>query len=257
MRFLKENIDLKQFFEKVRFGSLLMLDYDGTLAPFVEDRMKAYPYSGINERLAALVRLKTTYVVIISGRRLEDLEKLLQLPDGIELWGSHGLEKKLSNGQTTTISMSPSLAEGIKLGIDICHNKIDPKYYEAKPYGVALHWRGVTPAKRIEMENKVIGLWEKICEKGLLEIHQFDGGVELRPKGIGKGDAVNQIISEQGKTVAVAYLGDDQTDEEAFAALGERGLKILVRKEVRPSLADVQLVPPDDLLVFLDRWIGD
>jgi hypothetical protein len=45
------------------------------------------------------------------------------------------------------------------------------------------------------------------------------------------------------------------TDEEAFAAMPDQDLKVLVRKELRETRADLWLVPPDDLLTFLDRWI--
>jgi len=53
----------------------------------------------------------------------------------------------------------------------------------------------------------------------------------------------------------MAYLGDDITDEDAFQALGNRGLKVLVRQEPRQTLADIQIKPPDDLFKFLDKWI--
>jgi len=54
----------------------------------------------------------------------------------------------------------------------------------------------------------------------------------------------------------VAYLGDDLTDEDAFAAMGNRGLSILVRGEVRRSCARFWLRPPEELLHFLDEWIA-
>ncbi|RME26788.1 MAG: trehalose-phosphatase, partial [Candidatus Zixiibacteriota bacterium] len=50
-------------------------------------------------------------------------------------------------------------------------------------------------------------------------------------------------------------LGDDRTDEDAFAALSSRGLKVLVRSEPRETAADLRLVPPDELRSFLDRWL--
>jgi hypothetical protein len=53
----------------------------------------------------------------------------------------------------------------------------------------------------------------------------------------------------------VAFLGDDQTDEEAFAAIGDRGLKVLVRNNLRPTRANVKLTPPHELVDFLDNWI--
>jgi trehalose-6-phosphatase len=54
----------------------------------------------------------------------------------------------------------------------------------------------------------------------------------------------------------VAYLGDDLTDEDAFAAVGDRGLSFLVRGEARASNARYWLRPPEELLEFLDGWLA-
>lgn len=53
---------------------------------------------------------------------------------------------------------------------------------------------------------------------------------------------------------AVAYLGDDLSDEGAFIALEGRGLTVLVRHELRPTVTQAWLLPPDELLVFMTRW---
>ncbi|QLH37664.1 MAG: hypothetical protein HWD61_15220 [Parachlamydiaceae bacterium] len=76
---------------------LLLLDYDGTLAPFTPNRFEAWPYEGITERLEELLKIKRIRVVIISGRNVADLQKLLVLCYQPEMWGSHGLER-FSNG---------------------------------------------------------------------------------------------------------------------------------------------------------------
>jgi trehalose-phosphatase len=81
--------------------------------------------------------------------------------------------------------------------------------------------------------------------------------LELRIHGINKGEAMRTILAESPLQCVCAYLGDDTTDEEVFAVLGERGLKVLVRAEPRPTLADVCLRPPEELCLFLDRWTKD
>jgi trehalose-phosphatase len=73
--------------------------------------------------------------------------------------------------------------------------------------------------------------------------------------GPGKGDAVRAILQESDSRVAVAYLGDDQTDEDAFHALKGNGLTVLVRPQSRPTAADVWLQPPQELLQFLQEWL--
>lgn len=84
----------------------------------------------------------------------------------------------------------------------------------------------------------------------------FDGGIEITIGARDKGDAVRTILSEIGTDSAVAYLGDDTTDEAAFAALKGRGLNVLVRDEYRRTLADVWIRPPDEVAAFLSSWVS-
>ena len=87
-----------------------------------------------------------------------------------------------------------------------------------------------------------------------LQILDFDGGVEIRVRGRDKGSAVRAILEECGSNAAVAYLGDDFTDEDAFHALRGRGLTALVREQPRETFADIQLRPPQELIHFLEDW---
>jgi trehalose 6-phosphate phosphatase len=255
MKLLNHEINIPDFFMRVRRGALLMLDYDGTLAPFVKERMQAFPYPDVKERLLALKNLKTTRTIIVSGRSLLDLETLLEIPD-LELWGSHGLERKLSTEKTIYTEINAKLSNALKSAIEICHENLDSEHIEIKPYAVAVHTRGISQSGllRIELVEK---LWKKICLNNALEIHSFDGGLELRPKMWNKGNVIQQLLTEVPINTAIAYLGDDATDEQAFASLGNKGLKVLVRAHFRPTLADLYLIPPQELLKFLDQWIGE
>lgn len=67
---------------------------------------------------------------------------------------------------------------------------------------------------------------------------------------------MRELLSETPNNTPIAYLGDDTTDEKAFKALGENGLKVLVKDKLRPTLADLHLIPPKDLLEFLNQWQG-
>ena len=87
------------------------------------------------------------------------------------------------------------------------------------------------------------------------ELLDFDGGLELRAASKNKGDAVSAILAECKAGFAAAYLGDDQTDESAFRAIKGQGLAILVRSQPRPTLADVWLEPPEELIQFLRGWL--
>lgn len=248
-------MNIHNFFEKLSKKSLLMLDYDGTLAPLVKERDHAYPYPGIKDRLIELLKLKTTRTVIISGRSLSELEKLLDFPKGLELWGSHGLERKMLDGRIISAPINSKLRRGLEEGKQACLKHATPDHCEIKPYGVALHWRGMDPTKKKQMATPIEHLWKQIASFYELNFLRFDGGFELRLPDKNKGDAVKALLNEMPKDAAIAYLGDDLTDEEAFAELGDRGLKVLIRKQLRPTSADIHLIPPNELLTFLDQWI--
>lgn len=124
---------------------------------------------------------------------------------------------------------------------------------ERKPLSVALHWRGLSPGKIEAIRAMALDYLPRLIKGTDLALHEFDGGVELRPRGITKASVVETILAEV-RTEAVAYLGDDFTDEDAFAALRGRGLGVLVRDELRETKADLWLRPPDELLDFLRRW---
>src|SRR5207237_4894610 len=108
---------------------------------------------------------------------------------------------------------------------------------EVKPGGIAVHWRGLSAAERSLMETKIRSLFASAIEDRGLHLLPFDGGLELRAPGKNKGDAVSAILQEFGSEVAAAYLGDDQTDENAFRAIKGRGIAVLVRPEPRPNVA--------------------
>jgi trehalose 6-phosphate phosphatase len=255
VKILRNAIDIGNFFERVRTTSLLMLDYDGTLAPLVKERMQAFPYPGVKDRLFALLSLKKARTAIISGRRLSDLEELLDFHRGLELWGSHGLERKLPDGRMICAKINAKIQKGLEDGKRACLEHVDLEHCEIKPYGIALHWRGMNEVQKSQTAVAIQPLWEQIAAVYGLELHHFDDGLELRCKEKNKGDAVHELLSEMPNDAAVAYLGDDLTDEEAFERLGDRGLKILVREQYRPTLADIHLIPPKELLTFLDLWI--
>ena len=92
----------------------LLLDYDGTLAPFQVDRSKAVPYPGIRQALERIITLQNTYVVVITGRGINDILPLLELSQLPEIWGSHGWERLTPEG---TYEIAP-LDGRAKAGLD-------------------------------------------------------------------------------------------------------------------------------------------
>jgi trehalose 6-phosphate phosphatase len=234
---------------------ILLLDYDGTLAPFRLRRDEAVPYPGLRETLNEFLRLDHTRIIIVSGRSVDDLVPLLKLERNPEIWGSHGLERLLPNGTYDVARLGENVLKGLEeTNLWIAREGL-LGHCETKPSGMAIHTRGLTPTLAEEVAEKVLnGLSYLLSDSGL-ELRRFDGGIELRVSGVNKGVAVTAVLDEGGKNTTAAYLGDDLTDEDAFKAIKGRGLGVLVRKEFRPTAADLWLKPPKELLEFLNGWL--
>ena len=257
MKFAERRDVYASFFAQVRQSSkrVLMLDYDGTLAPFTPDRTRAYPYREIPS-LVSQIMGRNTRVVLISGRAATELLFLSGIHPHPEIWGSHGAERLLPDGTYESDTPAPQQRAGRQLAEkSLTEAGLTPRM-EAKPGAIAVHWRGVSGSEREAIEEKVKKTSGPLIKDYGLQLLPFDGGLELRVPGKTKGDAVSAILAEAGKGVAAAYLGDDQTDENAFRAIKGRGLAVLVRPEPRPTLADVWLRPPDELGGFLRDWLA-
>jgi len=257
MRILQPSIDLESFFDGLREAParILFLDYDGTLAPFVIEREKAIPYEGVRDRIRAIGEGGKTRIVIVSGRTTGDLMPLLDLDESPEIWGGHGSERRRPGGATETrvltVAEEMVLAKAEEWGA--AHNA--EERLERKPASVALHVRGLPTEKASAVIERAQTVWEEIAGETKVEIHTFDGGIEMRVPGRDKGYAVCTVLAEAPDRTAAAYLGDDRTDEDAFRALAGRGLRVLVRPDCRePTEADLWIRPPEELLSFLDRW---
>ncbi|NJM69024.1 MAG: trehalose-phosphatase [Scytonema sp. RU_4_4] len=244
------------FFDKITEAEerLLLLDYDGTLAPFRVERDKAFPYPEVTKLLKEIIQTQTTRIVIITGRSIKDIIPLLNLDPIPEIWGSHGWEHLSVDGKYTMTSFDNDTKQALADARDYIASLNLLDYCEQKPASIAVHWRGLAADIANLIHTKVMKKWTKLTEQTKLEIRPFNGGIELCVMGKNKGTAVQTIISGIGAKAAVAYLGDDLTDEDAFNAVKPRGVSVLVCQYFRPTAADLWLKPPKELVDFLSKW---
>ena len=249
--------EVEAFLETVAQASqsLLMLDFDGTLAPFHMDRRKAFPYPGITPVLQEILELENTRVVIVSGRDAIELIPLLAVNPHPEVWGLHGLQRVKTDGSMEVSALDESTLKALAAADDWLVSQQLEHAAEFKAGSIAVHWRGVHEPEAQEIHRRVMLGWAEIAQQSELDLLQFDGGVEIRSKQANKGAAVRALIGEMNPDVPAAYLGDDITDEDAFQAINGLGLSILVRPLWRPTAAQLWLRPPDELLDLLTRWL--
>lgn len=250
-------IVLEAFLQQINVApsSALLLDYDGTLAPFHVDRSRAYPYPGAISILERIVQSGKTRVIIISGRPILELQTLLTPMNNLEMWGSHGLEHQLADGSYYCVRINEEDAVSLAAAKEwVVAAGLLPRA-EIKPGGIAIHWRGMQPAEARSVQARTRDGWTELAERSGLKLLQFEAGLELRVARPDKGDAVRSILANLGPSVPIAYFGDDLTDEDAFHVLSGHGLTALVRADYRETIADVWIKPPHELIDVLERWL--
>lgn len=258
---------MTDFFDRLPHARrrVLMVDYDGTLAPFSTDRLLAAPYAGARDLLMRIHTQPATRLVIVSGRPAREAADLLSLAPRPETWGVHGWERLTPSGQLVR-AILPAQAKralhrllSLRPPLEAAGAVVEEKYAS-----IAVHTRDL-PDPSVQ---RVRHLLEEFAPRAdgqprqdAVYLQAFDGGYELRALGPNKGTVVRGVLREEARDALIAYVGDDVTDEDAFNALGGRGLAVRVlppgstpSAAQRPTAAQVSLHAPDELLQFLSRW---
>ncbi len=234
-------VELQRALDSVSGASRLLVtcDFDGTLAPIVGNPADARMLPAAATALTALAELHDTEVALVSGRALEVLRTLSgfsEAPASIHLVGSHGAE--FDTGFAHDID-EDLLARIIAELNEIAADKPGAAV-ETKPASVALHVRNASPADgeaAIAQARQASKSWgaHATAGKAVLEfaVIQTD-----------KGEAVD-ILRDQTGSTAVVFLGDDVTDEKAFARMrdGDIGVKV----GPGDSAARFRVDTPDDV----------
>ena len=202
---------------------LIGCDYDGTLAPLVDDPTTAAPLPEAVAAVRALASLPQTLVAVISGRALRDLATLSRLPSEVHLIGSHGSEFDLGFIQRLAPELLDLHGRLVEELTKISHAHPGVRL-ETKPASVAVHVRGTDrdlAERALEAVRRGPATWPNIHVTNGKEV------IELSLMATDKGAAVN-ALRVQASASAVLYLGDDVTDENAFGQLHgpDVGIKI-------------------------------
>jgi trehalose-phosphatase len=213
---------------------LVACDYDGTLAPIVDDHTNAAPLPEAVAAIRSLAALPQTTVAVISGRSLRDLAALSRLPSEVHLVGSHGSEFDVGFVER----IAPELGElRTRLGraiMELAGNRPGIRL-EQKPASVAVHTRGADhriATDTLEALRSGPATWPGVHVTTGKEV------MELSVVATDKGKAVDELRTQLSAT-AVIFLGDDVTDENAFANLQgpDVGIKIGPADETKATYA--------------------
>lgn len=216
----------------------LLLDYDGTLVPFVPTPDLARPDAPLLELLTALAHRPSTYVHVVSGRTRESLEEFLgRLPIGLH--GEHGLWSRMPGSDWTQLPLGDTSWLSIaREAIDDATARTPGAFVERKVGGFSWHYRAADREAAARNAPALLETLTRSLADAPAEVFPGDHVVEVRPRGIHKGRVVPAVAATLPRGAAMAALGDDRTDEDLLAA-------VPIRVRVGPREGDADLVLPD------------
>ena len=239
---------------------LVALDFDGTLAPIVEDPDTAAPLPPALAAVRELTGLPGTSVAVVSGRTLASLRALLGHAGPLALVGSHGAEvdSEEVGGNDGVGARERELLARLHDTVAGIVSASPGTVLEEKPAAVVLHTRRADRATALAATAAALlgpARWEGV--------HTLPGKevVELAVTDVSKGGALHRLRAGLGlETGGVLYAGDDTTDELAFEALDDDAGDVTVKVGPGRTAARHRVAGPDalaDLLAELARLRQD
>lgn len=245
---------LQDLADRIRSGRrvILFTDFDGTLVPICDKPLAVFASDEVQTVLSRLA--KQAGVAVVSGRDLADLIPRVGV-EGIAYAGNHGLEIHGPGYEfrvPEAVERSPELHE-IVTELTVALSGVLSSWVQNKELTASVHFRQVDPAQ----VPRVVAIVEQILipHQERFELRPGKMVLEVRPRvNWHKGEALKWLWNRMNATPNTIgiYLGDDATDEDAFAALPD-GVTVLVGSP-RPSEARYRLNGPEEVLEFL-KWL--
>ena len=236
----------------------VFFDFDGTLSNIVKNPDAAQLVEGAADALTSLTA--QCPVAILSGRDLADVRRRIGLP-GIWYAGSHGFELTGPDGahheNPEAAASIPVLGEAAAELADQLGD-IAGVVVEHKRFGVAVHYRNAARNRVGEVAAAVRSAGQRTA----LRVTTGREVIELRPNvDWDKGKTLHWVLEhirddEQPGPLLPIYLGDDITDEDAFDAVADDGIPIVVRHSDdgdRATAATYALDSPERAREFTER----
>jgi alpha,alpha-trehalase len=230
----------------------VFLDYDGTLTPIVSHPEKALLSDSMRQALQSLVMQAP--VAILSGRDLDDVRQRVNIvaivyagSHGFDIAGPRGLRKQVATQFLPELDMVEE-----ELGKQLA--EIAGVRVERKRFSIAAHYRNVNESDVPNVEravSEVAARHRELRKMNGKKVYELLLDIDWD-----KGKAVLWLLETLGlerAKVRPIYIGDDRTDEDAFRALGRRGIGILVSEQPRSTAARYALKNPAEVERFLRK----
>jgi trehalose 6-phosphate phosphatase len=219
----------------------LFLDYDGTLAEFAPTPDLIEPKPQVFELLEELAASPRIRVTVLSGRRLEHIQKLLPA-SGIFLAGSYGIELQTPKGKVIHRveyeEIRPLLDEIKPQWASLIHSR-EGFYLEDKGWTLAIHARFAKDYEAEQVLTQGREVLERVSPGSQFEIVRGHKFLEIAPRLAHKGEAVAYLLDRYPlQDMHLIYIGDDDRDEEAFPVIQAHGgmaIKVIQHSQTAPQ----------------------
>ncbi|MFO1014681.1 MAG: trehalose-phosphatase [Caulobacteraceae bacterium] len=224
----------------------LFADLDGTLAPIEARPDQVRPEAARTALLRDLSAALDGRLAILSGRGLDDLDRLLG-GSVTAVAAIHGLIRRDARGWVHEAPPHPDLPRAAEALVRFAaaHPGL---LAETKSHAAALHYRA---APRLEAEARAFAA--SLAERYGLVPQPGRMVIELRTPGPDKGEALAAFMAEPPFAGATpVFIGDDATDEHGFGAAERLGGYGVIVGDRRPTRARFALAGVADAL----EWLG-
>jgi trehalose 6-phosphate phosphatase len=227
---------------------LVALDFDGVLAPIVQDPGTSRPLPGSAAAVRALTDLPGTTVAMLSGRALADLREVSGFAPPVRLVGSHGGE--FDDGALVLTDAQAAAKDELATAVRGVVDGEPGVRLEAKPAGIVVHVRGADP----DVGERVLAAVRSGPAR-LPGVESTEGKavLEMAVVQVSKGAAIDTLRERLGAD-AVLFVGDDVTDETAFVRMqaGDVGIKV----GEGDTAAGFRVGTPGDVTAVLEQLLA-
>lgn len=205
---------------KISAGSknkLVLLDFDGTLVDFTSyasDTVMPHELAGLLKEIDCI---DTNKLVIITGRRKEDIDRLIGKLS-IDIIAEHGARIRENGIWRTLVDGSNGWKKDIIPVLRQFSEISENAYIEEKTFSLAWHFRNVETKTGIKNSQKLVGILAPVAQKNNLRLLNGKKVVEIIDKNVNKGFATKYLIDKY-RFDFVLSIGDDNTDEDMFSVL--------------------------------------
>jgi trehalose 6-phosphate synthase/phosphatase len=243
--------DMTAAFQTARKRCIL-LDYDGTLAPYQKIPSMAAPSEELLQLLKSLTDDPENHLIIISGRDSTTLEDWLgHLP--LHMVAEHGAMIRYKEGDwRDQVAMNTEWKDQIRPLMQIFVDRCAGSFIEEKKSTLAWHYRNTSPDLGFSRSRELRNSLMQLVTNTNLQVVDGNKVLEVRIVGVDKGTSSLKIVSKLQPDF-VLCMGDDTTDEDMFRILRDKGYTIKIGRG--NTAAQYNILSQKEVFPFLRRFV--